>query len=758
MKKCTKVIALVLSCAMAAGVLAGCKKDKNKASVGTVNGAAIPDGLFINNFTLKVSEAQQTGNTEIDFSLNGESLYNNLKETKKEGTPYYDVFIEEALEACREFMIQYQIYSGKDGWPSESEIEKQKSSAESYVAQMFSYYGSSFGAATVQKFVQTAYGMTYDDLIEYFTMSSSLENYKTALQDQITPSDDELAEYFEQHKKDYKSVEVRHSLINTEKMDKEEKAEAYKKAQALVEKYKNGEITFNEILKESDDVSSEGKPNNDGYYTVKSDSSFVTSFKEWALARTEASDEIEIVESEYGYHIMQCTKVETPGLENEDVKKKAESAYKTELVDNQVEEETAPYLENKEYEIKKRNAEYIDKLAKRTFTGDFSDVESASPAPSASAEPTAKPEYHDAEADTTVVAKYKGQDVLKVYYTQFFSQAMNEIFTGYDFSAAGDSEEKFYELLNEAATKEYKDGKTYLEYAKEYGLELLRNFLATKDMAAEAGKTVSEEDRTKSLEELDTQIDSMLQYYGTAYGVSTRDELMLKLVYANVNDYKAVYIDQMLTSDYANEVIEAMKPEESELKAFYEKTPDDYRIVTIRHISRSLLNDDGEALSEEEQAEVLKLMETLKTKLENGDSAEALVAGYSEASDASAAKGLLDLKKTSASPSKEVVDWAFSQNTIGTVSIIKTDSSYELVILEGLTDYTSTSGTVASSTNTKPETIVSAVTSAYKNQTFEESVLKYVADHNLELTDVQNEIIEQVAKEYLTYEASGKDK
>lgn len=287
---------------------------------------------------------------------------------------------------------------------------------------------------------------------------------------------------------------------------------------------------------------------------------------------------------------------------------------------------------------------------------------------------------------------------------------------------------------------------------------MLRNFLATKDMAAEAGKTVSEEDRTKSLEELDTQIDSMLQYYGTAYGVSTRDELMLKLVYANVNDYKAVYIDQMLTSDYANEVIEAMKPEESELKAFYEKTPDDYRIVTIRHISRSLLNDDGEALSEEEQAEVLKLMETLKTKLENGDSAEALVAGYSEASDASAAKGLLDLKKTSASPSKEVVDWAFSQNTIGTVSIIKTDSSYELVILEGLTDYTSTSGTVASSTNTKPETIVSAVTSAYKNQTFEESVLKYVADHNLELTDVQNEIIEQVAKEYLTYEASGKDK
>lgn len=306
--------------------------------------------------------------------------------------------------------------------------------------------------------------------------------------------------------------------------------------------------------------------------------------------------------------------------------------------------------------------------------------------------------------------------------------------------------------MNEAVLEEYRDGKTYLEYAKEYGLELLLDFLALKDMATEAGEAVSEEERTAELEELDSQIDTMLEYYATAYNVSTRDELMQLLVGVNVNDYKPVYIDQLFVSEYANEVIEEMEPEDEALKAFYEKNPDDYRIVTIRHISKSLLDEEGNALSETEQAEVLRLMEALQSKLENGDSAEALVMGYSDASDASYSAGLLDLQKSSASIAQEVIDWAFAQNEIGAISLIKTDSSYELVIIEGLTNYSESSGTVASSTYTSTETVVASVTSAYKNEAFDESVQAYVAEHNLTLTDVQSEVVDQVAEEFLTYD------
>ena len=195
-----------------------------------------------------------------------------------------------------------------------------------------------------------------------------------------------------------------------------------------------------------------------------------------------------------------------------------------------------------------------------------------------------------------------------------------------------------------------------------------------------------------------------------------------------------------------------MEPEDEALKAFYEKNPDDYRIVTIRHISKSLLDEEGNALSETEQAEVLRLMEALQSKLENGDSAEALVMGYSDASDASYSAGLLDLQKSSASIAQEVIDWAFAQNEIGAISLIKTDSSYELVIIEGLTNYSESSGTVASSTYTSTETVVASVTSAYKNEAFDESVQAYVAEHNLTLTDVQSEVVDQVAEEFLTYD------
>lgn len=249
----------------------------------------------------------------------------------------------------------------------------------------------------------------------------------------------------------------------------------------------------------------------------------------------------------------------------------------------------------------------------------------------------------------------------------------------------------------------------------------------------------------------------MLQYYGTSYGVSTRDELMQKLVSVNVNDYKSIYIDQILVSEYANEVIEEMKPEKSDLNAFYEKTPDDYRIVTIRHISKSLSDDNGDPLSEEEQANVLKLMETLQAKLENGDSVEALVTGYSDAADASSSKGLVDLKKTTAI-ANEVIEWAFAQNQLGAISLIKTDSSYELVIIEGLTDYTTTSGIVANSTNTSVEAVATAVTTAYKNNAFEDRVQQYVTENHIALTEVQNDIVDQVVTDFLTYKKSDTEK
>ena len=721
-----------------------------------VNGEKIPDGVFINCFTTAVYEAEQAGDTGINFELEGEELLKSIQDAKKDGKSYFDVFMEQALEDSRKFVIQYQIFSKEEKWPSEEAVQEMKKSAESYLSQMFTYYGSSLGAATVQEMAQKGYSMLYDDVIEYFTMSSAIEKFKANLQTDINLSEEEVSEYYAAHTEQFRSVQVRHSLLSTADMDEEKKAQVHEKAKELVEKYHAGSISMDDIVKESNDTDQSGKVNNDGYYTVEASSNFVEPFKNWALKQTEASDTLEIVESTFGYHIMQCTKVS--GLEDETVRKNVETSLKAELAEKQAEERTTPYLEKKEYKLKKLNRAYADKLAKRIFTGDFSDVKTSAASASPTAEPTAKPEYNDAPADQTQVVKF-GEDVIyKAYYAQFFSQAMNAIYADVDFSAAGDSEEEYFKILNEYAVKEYKDGKTYLETAKERGLELLLDFLTTRSMAAEAGKTLSEEQKLKELEDFDGQLDSMLQYYGATYGVSTRDELLMKMVMANVNDYKPVYLDQLMTSEYANGVIEAMKPETDAVKSFYDAAPDDYRIVTIRHISKTLLDGSGKLLPDAEQAKVLTLMETLRTKIENGDSIEALVEGYSDAADATASKGLVDLKKSSLSIDEKVLDWAFVQTELGKISIIKTESSYELVLIEGLTDYNESKGTVANKTNTSKDAVVNAVTTAYKNDAFEKSVQEYKAQHKFELSDIKTEVIDQIAEAYLKYDGKKEEK
>ena len=109
MKKYTKIIALVLTCAMTVGLMAGCK-NKNQSIIGKVNGTVIPDGLFINNFATEVYEPEQAKDTAINFDLDGEALYNSIRETKKDDKSYYDIFVDAALENSRKFMIRFLIF------------------------------------------------------------------------------------------------------------------------------------------------------------------------------------------------------------------------------------------------------------------------------------------------------------------------------------------------------------------------------------------------------------------------------------------------------------------------------------------------------------------------------------------------------------------------------------------------------------------------------------------------------------------------
>ncbi len=114
------------------------------------------------------------------------------------------------------------------------------------------------------------------------------------------------------------SSDVRHILVKfDEKKDADGKAVAltsaekakYKdEAQKILDEFnKNATVeNFAELTKKyTDDVDSEGKPNNDGLYeNVADDGQYVEAFTKWAVDSSRKPGDTGIVETEYGYHVM----------------------------------------------------------------------------------------------------------------------------------------------------------------------------------------------------------------------------------------------------------------------------------------------------------------------------------------------------------------------------------------------------------------------------------------------------------------------
>lgn len=115
------------------------------------------------------------------------------------------------------------------------------------------------------------------------------------------------------------SHDVRHILVAFPETEEDEegneialtdaqKAETKATAQEVLDEYlKNPtEENFIVLTKEhTDDVDSEGNPNNDGLYEEVSDNGqYVEAFTNWAIDATRKPGDTGLVETEYGYHIM----------------------------------------------------------------------------------------------------------------------------------------------------------------------------------------------------------------------------------------------------------------------------------------------------------------------------------------------------------------------------------------------------------------------------------------------------------------------
>lgn len=130
------------------------------------------------------------------------------------------------------------------------------------------------------------------------------------------------------------SVDVRHCLIKFDVKENEKPTEDQKKAAfAEAEKIKKEFITaggkeenFIEIVKKyNEDTASTA--NGGLYEDVRQNSNYVASFKEWAVNPARKEGDCEIVETEYGYHIMYFVKSNGPDWELTAREKLQQEAY-----------------------------------------------------------------------------------------------------------------------------------------------------------------------------------------------------------------------------------------------------------------------------------------------------------------------------------------------------------------------------------------------------------------------------------------------
>ena len=168
-----------------------------------------------------------------------------------------------------------------------------------------------------------------------------VSKYKENFMKNIKINDNEIKTYYDNHKDEFTKEEVRASQIlistlddNNNVVNQEQKEKLKDKAEDIIEKLKNNE-DFAILAKEYSDDKNSGKDGGDLGYFSKEDKNIDFTNPVFKLEKDQLSD---IIETEYGYHIVKLTdnKSVTKTLEEskEDIKNKILNQKYTQHIDS----------------------------------------------------------------------------------------------------------------------------------------------------------------------------------------------------------------------------------------------------------------------------------------------------------------------------------------------------------------------------------------------------------------------------------------
>ncbi|MDR1773251.1 MAG: peptidylprolyl isomerase [Clostridioides sp.] len=279
-----KIISLLATSILILAMTVGCVKDTD--AVATVNKNEITKGYLEKILKSRKIDIESQYGAEVweqevsDGVTFREQMKDSVIDQLIENYVVYDVAKEQKLEPTKE-----EVTSSVD------EIKKNISSDEEYKKQM------------------DTIGIDETFLTDLTKMSMTIQKYQDAFNSNTKITEDEMKEYYNSHKDEFKKDEVKasHILIktideNNQPLSDAKKKEAKKKIDDILKKIKDGE-DFAKLAKENSEDSSAASGGDLGFF---SRGQMVQEFEDAAfnLKVGEVSD---VVETQYGYHIIKVT-------------------------------------------------------------------------------------------------------------------------------------------------------------------------------------------------------------------------------------------------------------------------------------------------------------------------------------------------------------------------------------------------------------------------------------------------------------------
>lgn len=413
----------------------------------------------------------------------------------------------------------------------------------------------------------------------------------------------------------------------------------------------------------------------------------------------------------------------------------------------------------------------------------------------------------DAPQNLDYVAMMGDVPVYESQYYYFLFTALSEAYySSEEFEALSsgyyddkDEDEKLKDFVDFYYKKPEGSDKTNLQLAAERALEICHTFNISGVLGKE-NNLLTQEEIDGIIEDVDNIADQYSSYYSM-----TRDECMKSMYGMNVNDLKNYTVLQSYVNahmklwksenGYLFEEEEPQKPEkptdpgddatdderetyETELKKYdeeladyndalkeynekeevfweqfreaYNKGVDAYKIVSVRYLYISTLDENGEALDEEaKKAKREEIDSCVKLVSEQGYDFEKVIKGFSDSDE-----GICDLDIANASETpftEEIILWASETAKISDeIKVFETDDGYYAVQIVGVTDFDKTEGVVADAQEVaSPENIRETVSYYYLNDLYNQYVTLLTEADEYQLSEINYDRMYELAEEYV---------